>query len=95
METKDTTVTKHLLIKGLVQGVGFRYFLAKHAELLTLTGYAKNINSNTVTVHVAGESAELDIFISLCQKGPAGSAVKSVTEEMKTCTKIFSHFRTL
>ena len=65
-------------VTGRVQGVGFRYFVARAARNLGLTGYVRNLPDGTVEVAVAGERAGLDTLAVLLQQGPPGAAVESV-----------------
>jgi acylphosphatase len=60
-----------LSIQGKVQGVGFRYFLKQKADLLQISGFAKNRPDGTVYVEAEGDSEQLELFIHFCQKGPS------------------------
>ena len=46
-------------VHGLVQGVGFRFFVARHARTLGLTGYVRNIPGGMVEVFAEGEKGKL------------------------------------
>ncbi len=72
------TSAAKLIISGLVQGVGFRYFAYRHATALGLTGYVKNLYSGEVEVLVQGEEAAVQAFISEMRIGPRSAYVKSV-----------------
>ncbi|HUX52819.1 MAG TPA: acylphosphatase [Williamwhitmania sp.] len=63
---------------GMVQGVGFRYFVKKNANKLGLSGYAKNNDDGTVLVVAEGDEAELFIMVELCKQGPLRAVVKEV-----------------
>ncbi|SFD10589.1 acylphosphatase [Clostridium uliginosum] len=58
-----------MIINGRVQGVGFRYFAKLKALELSLTGYAKNLNSGEVIIEIQGGKEYLDKFISYIIKG--------------------------
>ena len=47
------------IVHGLVQGVGFRFFVARHARALGLTGYVRNISGGMVEVFAEGEKEKL------------------------------------
>jgi hydrogenase maturation protein HypF len=67
-----------LLIKGIVQGVGFRPFVFRLAKLLSISGYVQN-NSEGVYAEVEGEAAACDSFIDeLKQHPPALAQIKSI-----------------
>lgn len=53
----------HLIIKGRVQGVGYRWFVRQVAERLNITGFVRNLPNGDVEVAAAGEEEALDQFI--------------------------------
>ena len=65
-------------VAGRVQGVGFRYFVARSARGLGLSGYVRNLPDGTVEVAVTGSRAGLDALAALIEKGPPGAIVESV-----------------
>jgi acylphosphatase len=67
------------LVSGSVQGVGFRWFVARHARELGLSGYARNLEDGRVEVVVADAHAEaLDRLELLLRSGPAHARVHTV-----------------
>jgi acylphosphatase len=71
-------VTTKFLISGLVQGVGFRWFVARHARALGLVGYARNLPDGRVEVMVSGPEESLPALEQLLQAGPANAQVERV-----------------
>ena len=66
-------------IRGKVQGVGFRWFVARHATRLRVMGYARNLNDGSVeVVAVAPDGATLAEFESLIGRGPEFAVVEFV-----------------
>ena len=65
-------------VAGRVQGVGFRYFVARSARGLGLSGYVRNLPDGTVGVAAVGNRASLDALAALLEKGPPGAIVESV-----------------
>ncbi len=53
---------KHIQVRGIVQGVGFRPFVYKLAKSLGLTGYVFN-SSAGVTIEIEGGEPEVDKFL--------------------------------
>ncbi len=47
--------TVHIIVKGTVQGVGFRYYTCRLASSLGLTGFVKNLASGEVEIEAEGE----------------------------------------
>jgi acylphosphatase len=66
------------LVSGVVQGVGFRWFVARHARTLGLGGYARNLPDGRVEVVVSGPEAALPELEELLRTGPAYAQVDSV-----------------
>ncbi len=60
---------KHILVRGIVQGVGFRPFVYKLAKSLGLTGYVFN-SSSGVTVEIEGGEHEIDAFLQTLRVNP-------------------------
>jgi len=60
---------------GLVQGVGFRYFVMRHAQNLNLKGYTQNLFTGEVMTEVEGEKSLIDELIKQIKIGPMKSHV--------------------
>jgi acylphosphatase len=71
-------MSTRFLISGLVQGVGFRWFVARHARALGLTGYARNLADGSVEVVVDGAEEALPQLERLLRAGPASAQVDQV-----------------
>jgi acylphosphatase len=67
-----------LRIYGRVQGVGFRYWAARMAERLGVSGWVRNEMDGSVTVECEGPSDVVDRFIKQVRQGPPGSRVDHV-----------------
>ena len=73
-------MVRHYLIRGRVQGVGFRWFVHREAGELGLCGWVRNTEDGHVEVLAAGPP---DILVQLKQslaKGSRGSRVDAVIE---------------
>jgi acylphosphatase len=66
------------LVQGLVQGVGFRWFVSRHAKRLGLRGLARNLRDGSVEVIAEGPEAALAELEQALQRGPAGARVSGV-----------------
>lgn len=62
-------VSAHILVKGLVQGIGYRYFVRRVAQELNLTGWVRNLPDADVEVIVEGEKGKIKNFITKLQSG--------------------------
>ena len=56
---------KHIIIKGKVQGVGFRYWLYKAAIQRNIVGWVKNKISGEVEALLVGNESDVDKVIKL------------------------------
>lgn len=66
-----------IITNGLVQGVGFRYFIIKNAEVLGLKGYTKNLFSGEVLTLVEGSKAQIEELFKKIRVGPSHASVKN------------------
>jgi len=71
----------HIIIVGVVTGVGFRWWLKKEAEKRRIYGFVKNRTENEVEAVLFGHEKDIDDIIKLCRKGPVLSNVKSIKIE--------------
>jgi acylphosphatase len=71
-------MSTRFLVSGLVQGVGFRWFVARHARSLGLAGYARNLPDGRVEVVVSGPDEALPALERLLRAGPANAQVERV-----------------
>jgi len=72
------SVGAEIVIRGHVQGVGYRYFCLTRATNLGLTGWVRNMPDQSVSVHVEGDRGGIEILINELKQGPRASAVTSV-----------------
>jgi len=72
-----------IIVKGLVQGIGFRYYCYRAATELSINGYAKNLFNGDVEVFAQGEKGLINDFIKKINTGSPYSKVTSVHVEEK------------
>lgn len=83
---------RRYLVRGRVQGVGFRWFVQKHASDLGLDGYTRNLDDGTVEVYAKGSLEQLNELSGYLWKGPSMSDVRGVEEQEAAPEKV-SGFR--
>lgn len=71
-------MVRHFLVKGRVQGVGFRWFVHREAEPLGLRGWVRNTEDGHVEVVAAGDPAQLQSLAEALRRGSRGSRVDDV-----------------
>ncbi|WP_232818179.1 acylphosphatase [Zobellella maritima] len=75
-------VAKKIWVSGLVQGVGFRYYTQRQAEILGVSGYARNLADGRVEVVAEGEQHNVQQMVDwLEQGGPSHARVDALEQE--------------
>lgn len=75
----------HATVHGLVQGVGFRYFVREHAERLGLSGWVRNApDGRTVELVAEGEQSSVEELLRLAEQGPPGARIERIESEWIT-----------
>jgi acylphosphatase len=82
----------HIIVQGVVQGVGFRYFVYRHATNLGLNGWVRNLYTDDVEIEVEGERSLLESFIMEVKIGPRSAHVKDLKLEWQAFENKFSAF---
>ena len=73
-------MVKHYLVKGRVQGVGFRWFVQREAAEIGLRGWVRNTEDGHVEVLAAGEPEDVRELEAALRKGSRGSRVEAVVQ---------------
>ncbi len=74
----------HYLVKGRVQGVGFRWFVQREAAEIALKGWVRNTDEGHVEIVAAGDPEDLAELKDALRKGSRGSRVDAVIEHELT-----------
>lgn len=71
-----------MLVKGRVQGVGFRYCTKQLADTLHIYGFAKNQDDGSVYIEASGDDKAMKRFIQEVKKSPSpsGHVIDSTVE---------------
>lgn len=86
-------VRAHIIVKGRVQGVGFRAHVEYHARQVGgLTGWVRNVGYNTVEAIAEGERSNVERLIKMMKQGPSMSRVDESTVEWGDVTGEFREF---
>jgi acylphosphatase len=72
---------RRVVIRGRVQGVGYRDWMVWQAEKLGVQGWVRNRPDGAVEALVAGEEAAVQALLSACRRGPTLARVDEITEE--------------
>jgi acylphosphatase len=82
----------HGVIKGDVQGVGFRFFLIRRAEALGLTGWVTNRDDGVVEFVAEGSRPDLEQLERAAREGPRMARVTSVEINWSSATGDLGRF---
>lgn len=70
-----------VIVKGKVQGVGYRASAKKIAHQLSVYGWVKNYADGNVMMEIHGDESSVENMIRWCNKGPALARVDSLDVE--------------
>jgi acylphosphatase len=82
------------VVRGEVQGVGFRWAVQREAGRLGLTGYAENLPDGSVRVEAEGDPGGLEELEAFLRQGPHWAEVQAVRAERVPATGEFHGFGT-
>lgn len=86
-------VSLRAVVRGRVQGVNFRSFVATRARFLRLDGYARNLaDGRSVEVVVEGPRETLEQLLEYLREGPRSSRVEGVEVEWGEATGAYRDF---
>lgn len=72
------TVRAHIIVEGMVQGVGFRWFAVREAQGLGLSGFVRNLANGNVEVEAEGERGMVEDLIARLKVGPRSADVQDL-----------------
>jgi acylphosphatase len=76
----QSTIARRFIVRGRVQGVGFRWFVEREAYLLAIAGWVRNNADGSVEVLAMGTREQLFGFQSRLRQGPRAARVDDVEE---------------
>jgi len=68
----------HVIISGIVQGVGYRVFVEREAERRGLAGWVRNRRDGSVEAVFSGQDGTVDAMLDACRRGPPAGRVDDV-----------------
>jgi acylphosphatase len=75
---------RQVMVRGRVQGVGYRAWVAQMADELQLDGWVRNRRDGCVEAVFAGPADVVTEIVARCHRGPLSSRVESVVQEQGT-----------
>lgn len=83
----------HIIAHGMVQGVGFRFFVRERSLQYGIKGWVRNLPDGTVEIHAEGEEERLDLFIAEVRRGPSFGHVARLVKEWVEPKNKYNDFR--
>lgn len=80
------------VVKGRVQGVGFRYHVLQIAREMGVTGFVRNLWDGSVEVVAEGDKVKLDRLLAYLQVGPRSAWVREVATNWQAASGEFRTF---
>lgn len=84
-----------IIVSGRVQGVGYRYFIARYCDSLEINGYAKNLWNGDVEIAAEGRNEFLEELIRKAKEGPRNAHVNSCKVEWLEFKNKYDNFEIL
>ena len=81
-----------IVVSGEVQGVGFRYFIARTAMDFNIKGYVKNLFSGDVEIYAEGRKEYLEELLKRAEKGPPNAYVDKAETEWLVFKNKYNNF---
>ncbi len=82
------------IVRGRVQGVGFRDYVETRARALGLTGFVRNLpDGRSVEVVAEGARHDLERLVTDLQRGPSSAHITAVDTDWRTPTGTHGGFR--
>jgi acylphosphatase len=86
-------IARKFFIRGLVQGVGYRFFAQRSAARHQVRGYVRNLDDGSVEALAQGNEAAVEAFKHDLTAGPTYSSVHEIEELVIEPNRSFSAFR--
>jgi len=78
MDRIGDRVAKHAVVRGIVQGVAFRWYAKERARELGLSGWIRNLPDGCVEARFEGPKSAVDAFVEWLRHGPPAARVDGV-----------------
>jgi acylphosphatase len=90
-----STIARHLVIRGRVQGVGYRFSMVGAAEAAGVKGWVRNRRDGSVEALVQGNGAAVLAIVAWSERGPPGAQVSDVEVTDATPDPTLTDFATV
>jgi acylphosphatase len=84
--------TYHVRVTGRVQGVGYRWSAVRHAHMIGVRGWVRNLDDGSVEAMVQGPPDQVDRMLEWMRQGPPGAKVLELASERQFIDRRFERF---
>jgi acylphosphatase len=91
--TEKATEARRYVVRGRVQGVGYRWFVEREAHILGIAGWVRNNADGSVEIQAQGTRDQLSALRSRLREGPRAARVDNVEESAAQPAADLSLFR--
>ena len=81
-----------VIVKGIVQGVNFRYYTQRQAIRYNVTGWVRNLPDASVAALFEGEEQDVEAMVQWCHHGPPSAQVTELIVQPEEYQGEFSSF---
>ncbi|HEX9933733.1 MAG TPA: acylphosphatase [bacterium] len=85
-------VQAHIIVSGMVQGIGYRYFVQRAARRLELTGWVRNLFTGEVEIEAEGLRGPIEALIKELRTGNPYAVVRNVDVEWNKASGKYAGF---
>ena len=78
----DEMIAWQLVIRGRVQGVGYRDAMIGRASALGVAGWVRNRSDGAVEALVQGDAAAVESLVAWCHRGPPAAQVTGISNSV-------------
>lgn len=86
MHSSSPIIRAHVLVSGIVHGVGYRFSTLNKAEKLGLSGWVKNLPDGRVEAMFEGPQLAVEEMVRWCHQGPRSAIVQGMTVQYEEAT---------
>ena len=81
-----------VVVRGIVQGVNFRYYTHRQAVRSNVTGWVRNLPDGSVAAVFEGEEQDVEAMVQWCRQGPPSAEVKELIAQPEEFRGEFTSF---
>lgn len=82
----------HIFVSGVVQGVGFRAAVKRHALLHDIKGFVRNLPDGRVEICAQGRGDQINQFIHTVQSKPGAGTISNIETKLKPMQETYGSF---